>query len=121
MFLVSAFQVGEGGVGWRRRYFSSVDFATSMPSLRNSPRMRGEPHRGLAAEILRINSRLSWLIGGLPGVPLPLMRVQWSRNRLRGHTITVAGFTKTRTSRHLDQRRDSQDQKIGSAGRRRGR
>ncbi|TDN62072.1 MAPEG family protein [Paraburkholderia sp. BL10I2N1] len=31
------------------------------------------------------------VIGGLPGVPLPLMRVQWSRNRLRCHAITVAG------------------------------
>jgi hypothetical protein len=50
--------------------------------------MRGEPHRGLAAEILRINSRMSGLIGGLPGVPLALMRVQWSRNRLRCHAIT---------------------------------
>jgi len=30
------------------RYFSTVDFATSIPSLRNSPTICGDPHTGLA-------------------------------------------------------------------------
>ena len=83
--------MGEGGLRWCTRYFSTVDFATSTLSLRNSPTMRGESHRGLAAEILWISARTSSLIGGLPGVPLRLMCAQCSRNRLRCHAITVPG------------------------------
>jgi hypothetical protein len=36
-------QTGEGGPRGRTRYFSIVDFATGIPSFRNSPRMRGAP------------------------------------------------------------------------------
>ena len=36
------------GFGERTMYFSTVDFATMIPSLPSSPTMRGEPHVGLA-------------------------------------------------------------------------
>lgn len=45
------------------------------------------------------------------GGPCRLMRAQCSRNRLRCQGRTVAGCTNVRTSRHLDQCRDSQDQR----------
>ena len=38
----------------RARYFSTVDLATSMPSLASSPTMRGEPQFGLARERRRM-------------------------------------------------------------------
>jgi hypothetical protein len=44
------------------------DFATSMPSLRNSPRMRGEPQQALADEILRIKAMTSCGTDGRPGL-----------------------------------------------------
>src|SRR5579862_3767979 len=48
--------VGDGGLDGRTRYVSTVDLATVMPSLPRSPRMRGEPHVGFAADIVRISS-----------------------------------------------------------------
>jgi hypothetical protein len=39
-----------------------------MPSLRNSPTIRGEPQPTLAADILRINALISVDTGGLPGL-----------------------------------------------------
>jgi hypothetical protein len=68
-------QEGEDGRRGRTRYFSTVDFATTIPSFRNSPRIRGDPHRGLAAEISRISSRISLAIAGRSG-PLRLRRAQ---------------------------------------------
>jgi hypothetical protein len=38
-----AFHVGDDGFLGRTRYFSTVDLATSMPSLHSSPTIRGEP------------------------------------------------------------------------------
>ena len=42
----NAFHVGEDGLRTLGRYFSTVDLATSMPSFRSSPTIRGEPHVG---------------------------------------------------------------------------
>ena len=53
--------------------------------------------------------------------PRWLRRAQWSRNRWRCQASTVAGCTKTRTSRQRDQPRDSHDQKSRSGRRTRGR
>lgn len=47
-FFKKVFQVGDGGFRGRTRYFSTVDFATSIPSFRSSPTIRGEPQVGLA-------------------------------------------------------------------------
>ena len=119
-FLKKARQAGDGGRrGWTR-YFSTVDFATAIPSFRISPRIRGDPHRRLAAEMSRISSRSALGIAGRPG-SFRLRRAQCSRKRVRCQASTVAGCTKTRTSRQRDQLRDRHAQTRRSGGRTRGR
>jgi len=108
-------QVGDGVLRARTMYFSTVDLATSMPSLASSPAMRGDPQAGLAVDILRIRARTSSATAGRPGRRRPLRRAQWSRNRRRCHRMTVAGWTKTSADRQPSQQRESQDQKIRSA------
>jgi hypothetical protein len=44
----------------RTRYLSTVDLATSIPSLRSSPTIRGELQPTLAADTLRINALISF-------------------------------------------------------------
>src|SRR5687767_10707102 len=68
--------VDDGGFRTRGRYFSTVDLATVMPSLRSSPTMRGEPQVGLLHHMSRIKSRTSLEMGGRPGLPLWLSRRQ---------------------------------------------
>jgi len=58
-FVRNDFRVGEGAFPDRTRYLSTVDFATLMPSFPSSPTMRGVPHSRLAAETLRMISRIS--------------------------------------------------------------
>jgi hypothetical protein len=105
----------------RTMYFSTVDFATSIPIFASSPTIRGDPQSGLAEDILRIRSRTSPETVGRPGFPDRLSLRQCSRNRRRRHAMTVSGWTKTSTSRQRDQWRESQVQRIRSAGRTRGR
>ena len=51
-FFRKVVHMGDGGyLGMRGRYFSTVDVATAMPSLRSSPTMRGDPHVGFACHI----------------------------------------------------------------------
>jgi hypothetical protein len=40
-------QVWEGGLRWRGRYLATVDYASSIPNLSSSARMRSAPHSGL--------------------------------------------------------------------------
>ena len=47
-------------------YFETVDSEISMPSLRNSPWIRGAPHKGLLRHIRRISARFSGPILGRP-------------------------------------------------------
>ena len=61
--------MGDGGLRGRTLYFSTVDLATSMSSLRSSLRMRRDPQKGLARDTLRIRSRISWAMAGQPRVP----------------------------------------------------
>jgi hypothetical protein len=72
----NTFHVGDGGFFDRTLYFSTVDLATSMPSFFNSPTILGEPQPTLATDILRINSLISFDIGGLPGLPCLLNLAQ---------------------------------------------
>ena len=67
-FCRSARHVGDGGFRNRTRYFSTVDCATSMPSLRSSPTRRGAPQVGLAYDMFRIRPCTSREIAGGPGV-----------------------------------------------------
>ena len=57
------------GFRGRTRYVSTVDLATSMPSLCSSPTIRGEPQVGFACHIAWMSSRTSWATAGRPGVP----------------------------------------------------
>jgi hypothetical protein len=60
------FQPWDGG--WRRRtmYRPTADSATSMPSINNSPWIRGAPHNGFARLIRRTSFRISVSIRGRP-------------------------------------------------------
>jgi hypothetical protein len=64
----NARHVGEGGFLDRAMYFSTVAFATWMPSLESSPTMRGEPQCGLALDISRMRSWTALASLGLPGL-----------------------------------------------------
>lgn len=90
--------------------------AAAIPSFRSSPRIRGEPHRGVAAEMSRIRFRTSLLIAGRPGC-LRLSCAKCSRNRRRCQASTVVGWTKTRTSCQRAQCRANHTQTIRSEGR----
>ena len=76
MIVRNAFHVGDGDLLDRTRYFSTVDLATSIPSLRSSPTIRGEPQLILASDILRINALISSGTCGLPGLPCLLNLAQ---------------------------------------------
>lgn len=99
----------------RPRYFSTVDFSTGIPSFRKSPMIRGDPHRGFVAEISRISSRTSLLTAGRPGF-FRLIRAQCSRNLLRCQQSTVAGYAKTKPSRHRAQCLANHAQGVRSLG-----
>src|SRR6266849_9963854 len=70
------FHVGDDGLRRFGRYFSTVDLATSMPSLCSSPTMRGAPHVGLEPHMSRISLRTSLETPGRPGLPRWLSRRQ---------------------------------------------
>src|SRR5579864_5630529 len=55
-----------GGPRRLTMYLATLDCATSNPSLRSSPWMRGAPQRGLSMLIRRINARWSVSICGRP-------------------------------------------------------
>src|SRR5205809_4514303 len=62
-------QVGEGTLGRHGIHLPTVAWLTLMPSLSNSPWMRGAPHNGLARLMRRIKSRISVpVLAGLDGV-----------------------------------------------------
>ena len=75
-FFRNDLNVGDGGLRGRAMYFPTVDFATQIPSLPSSPRMRGDPQVGLAVDIFRISSRTLLSIWGRPGSEFLLSRLQ---------------------------------------------
>ena len=60
-------QVCDGGLRQRTMYLLTLVSPMPMPSLSNSPWMRGAPHKGFSRHILRIRSRTSREITGRPG------------------------------------------------------
>ena len=60
---------GEDGLLDVGLYCSTVDFATSIPSIFNSETIRGEPQVGLACHIRLMSFRNSGAIFGRPGRP----------------------------------------------------
>jgi hypothetical protein len=65
-FVRNVRQVCEGGVGRFGMRRETVRSATSNPSLRSSPWIRGAPHSGLAAAILRTSAMISAFVDGRP-------------------------------------------------------
>ncbi len=115
-------QVRDGGVRGRRlRYFATVAWEISRPSMRSSPWMRGAPQRGFAACIWRIRVRRSAATAGRP-VPLgrDLQRQSRAKPR-RCQRTTVSGDTICTAWRHSDHVRDSTTQTTRSSRWRRSR
>src|SRR2546421_188827 len=77
-----------------------------MPSLSNSPWIRGAPHSGLAMLISRISLRISVGKVGRPPRRRDLQR-QYDRNPARCHFITVSGFKTARAFRTVGANRYS--------------
>src|ERR1700681_1570387 len=80
--------------------------APSMPSLSNSPWIRGAPHSGLAMLISRISLRISGGIVGRPPRRLDFQR-QYDLKPARCHFMTVSGFTITNAFRTVGANRYS--------------
>jgi hypothetical protein len=99
---------GVGRFGIRRE---AVRSATSIPSCRSSPWIRGAPHSGLAAAIFRTRAMMSALTGGRPTVGRPESLAQCSRKRRRCQRGTVSGVTITSDRLHPAQTLASPTQK----------
>jgi hypothetical protein len=78
----------------------TVRSATSRPSFRSSPWIRGAPQSGFAVAMRLTRALISALMGGRFPVGRPESRVQYSRKRRRCHRRTVSGLTITRGPRH---------------------
>jgi len=57
-------------------YFSTVDFATTIPILSSCPTILGGPQCGFAFDIRRISCLIFADIDGRPGFVFPLSRAQ---------------------------------------------
>src|SRR5882762_11337368 len=94
-------QVCEGGLFRRGMYLATVDWATAMPSLSNSPWIRGAPQPGFSVAMRRMSVRRSALIEGRP-VGRDRQR-QKRRKPRRCQRMTVAGRTMASVSRQPGQ------------------
>ena len=114
-------QVCEGGLLRRGMYLATVDWATAMPSLSNSPWIRGAPQPGFSVAMRRMSVRRSALIEGRP-VGRDRQR-QKRRKPRRCQRMTVAGRTMASVSRQPGQSfaRPTQKARSRAQSRRRGR
>ena len=71
-----------------------------MPSLHNSPWIRGAPHSGFAAAIVSTSVRMVASVLGRPGRVRVERRVHRRRSHWRCHRTTVSGCTKIKAVRH---------------------
>src|ERR1017187_6859123 len=108
-------QVCDGGFRLRTMFLPTLVSPMSMPSLSNSPWMRGAPQSGLSRHILRISSRTSLGTGGRPNRPRRTFQVQISRKPLRCQAMTVSGLTLTKEDRQSPQASQSHAQRSRSA------
>src|SRR5580704_10028819 len=81
-------------------YLATLVWPISMPSLSNSPWIRGAPHSGLAMLILRISRRISTATVGRPERGRDFQR-QYDLNPARCQRTTVSGFTIVSALRYL--------------------
>jgi hypothetical protein len=116
-FFKKVFHGGDDGLRSRTRHVSTVDLAVSMPSLRSSPMIWGEPHVGFACYMSRISMRTSWAIAGRPGLPCWLKSLQWCRKRWCCQARIVRGWTKASACCQPAQRRERHAQNRRSLGR----
>src|SRR5260221_7162290 len=84
--------LGDDGSRLLTIYLATLVCPTSIPSLSNSPWIRGAPHSGLAMLISRISLRISGGTVGRPPRRLDFQR-QYDLKPARCHFITVSGFT----------------------------
>src|SRR4051794_7462146 len=108
-------QVWEGGLRCRSMYLATVGSVISIPSLSNSPCIRGAPHSGLLRFIIRIKSRISCGTARRPGFPRRTFQVQYRRKPMRCQAMTVSGFTISRADFQSVQNRRNQTHRIRSA------
>src|SRR3984893_5987065 len=73
-------------------YLATLVWPISIPSLSNSPWIRGAPHRGLAMLISRTSRRISTATVGRPERGRDFQR-QYDLNPARCQRTTVSGFT----------------------------
>jgi hypothetical protein len=73
-------------------YLAALVWPISMPSLSNSPWIRGAPHSGLEMLISRISRRISTATVGRPERDRDFQR-QYDLNPARCQRTTVSGFT----------------------------
>jgi len=66
-FLRNTRHVCDGGLGWRVVYLETAAWELSIPSLSNSPWIRGAPHNGFSWLMRAISLRMSGGIAGRPG------------------------------------------------------
>src|SRR2546426_6790148 len=79
---------------------ATVRCETSIPSLSNSPWMRGAPQSGFASAMVRTRFTSSEPTGGRPVRPRRDFQVQKARKPCRCQRITVSGRTSWSASRH---------------------
>jgi hypothetical protein len=119
-FLRNVSHVGDRGFRWCSRYFSTVDLATSKPSVRSAPTIRGVPYVGLDRHMAWISARSFLARAGRLGLPRWLSRRQCVRNRRRCQAIMVCGCTNARAACQPGHRRTATpktgDRMDGAAG-----
>jgi hypothetical protein len=106
-FSMKVFQVWPRGLGCRQRQLLTVDWASSDPSFKSSPWIRGAPHSGFSTAIRRIRLRSSLSTGGRPPTEPDFQR-QKARNPSRCRRTKVSGFTIKMASATPGTIRDSQ-------------
>jgi hypothetical protein len=102
------------GLRCRTIYLATVGSVISIPSLSNSPWIRGAPHSGLFRLSIRIKSRTCCGTAGRPRWPRRIFQVQKRRNPFRCQAMTVAGLTIIRADFQLPQTRRKHTQKTRS-------
>jgi len=75
-FLRNARQLGDGGLRFRTMYFSTVDFATTIPIFSSSPTILGDLQSGFAFDISRPSCLTFADVDGRPGFVLRVSRAQ---------------------------------------------
>jgi hypothetical protein len=88
----------------------------SIPSLSNSPWIRGAPQRGCSRLIVRIKARISFGTAGRPRLPQRIFQVQNRRKPFRCQPMTVDALTRKMFERQSFQTAHSPAHRSRSVG-----